>query len=99
MKINISIETDYNIGDKVYVISEVPKFNNLYKDEIKWIVETDDLDGRKYEPFKIKGRIIEQYEEKPKVFYNIHHGLHTETSIFKDLDSALEECKRRNGDN
>lgn len=97
MKINVSIETDYNIGDEVFIITEIPKYNNMYRDETIWTVETDDFDRRKHSPFKIKKRVIEEFEDNIEVFYKIYNYLYKETEIFKDLESAIAECKKRNG--
>lgn len=97
--ININIETDYNIGDMVYIITEIPKYNNLYRNETIWIVEATDFERRKPTPFEIIKRVINQNGRSIKVFYKIYDSLYAESEIFKDLDSALEECKKRNCSN
>jgi len=96
LEINITIETDFNIDDDVFVITQIAKYNNLYRNETIWAVETDDFDRRRHSPFKIKGRIIEQFGRKPIVFYKVYNYLYKETEMFKDLDSAVAECKKRN---
>jgi len=94
LKINISIETDYNVNDSVYVLTQIPEYRG--SDNWIWALETDDMDRRKFEPFEIKGRVIKQYGKLPKVLYEIYNYLYEETEIFKDIDSALAECKKRN---
>lgn len=94
MKIDIEIETDYNINDSVYVITQIPEYRG--SNESVWALETDDMDRRKFNSFEIKGRVIKQYGKRIKVLYDIYNYLYEEAEIFKDMDSALAECKKRN---
>ena len=94
MKISVNIETDYNINDSVYVITEIAEYRGSNK--TIWALETDDMDRRKFSPFKIESRVIKQYKNRLKILYEIYNYLYKETEIFKDMDSALVECKKRN---
>lgn len=96
MKIKIEVETDYNIGDMVYAISEKHIYNNLYRNETAWVVETMDWDNRKITPFEITERIIRQRKDESYCLYEVNNSLYNESDIFMELDLALEECNKRN---
>ncbi len=96
MVVNIEIKTNYNIGEMVYVISEVPVYNNSYSDKTKWIIKTRDWDNRKITSFEIAERIITQRKDGIHILYRINNSLYKESDIFKNVNLALEECNRRN---
>ena len=97
----LNIETKYSVGDKVYVIAEVPKYNDLYRNETKWIV-AEDTDQIAWNPplvpLEISKIVIHQYTRKCDIVYKIQDYVYIERDIFDTLEDAENECNKRNNE-
>ena len=94
----INIETNYNIGNEVYIIHNTSKYNDFYCTETEWQVVYHDSDFHNVRtlPFKIEKIVVNQYLTKTKLLYEIDGYLYTEDDMFVNLEDAKKECKIRN---
>ena len=98
---NINIETKYSVGNKAYVIAEVVKYNDLYRNETKWVVAEDTSEiswNPPIVPLEIEKIVITQYARSYKLFYKVQDYLYDEKDIFDTLEDAQMECKKRTKD-
>jgi len=97
----INIETKYSVGDKVFIIAEVSKYNDLYRNETKWVV-AEDTDQIAWNPPKVALEIskivIHQYMRRYDIVYKIQDYVYTEKDMFDTLEDAQIECDKRNND-
>lgn len=95
---NINIETKYNVGDKVYTIIEVEKYNDWYRNETHWIVmeDKDKYYNELLTPLEIERIIINQYKKSYEILYKIKNYTYSEEYMFDTLEMAQNECKKRN---
>jgi len=95
---NINMETKYSVGDKVYVIAEVAKYNDWYRNETKWVVAEDTSKiawNPPLVPLEIE-QIVIKYVRKYKVLYEVQGYFYQEKDMFNTLEEAQTECKKRN---
>jgi hypothetical protein len=95
----ITAETKYNVGNKVYVIWEYPKYNDYYNNETHWVIMRDESEpswNPSIAPLEIEEIIIHQYKKSHKVVYLIQNHLFTEGCLYTDLNKAEEECEKLN---
>lgn len=92
---NIQIDTKYNIGDEVYIIQLMDKYNDYYSNEqIFRIRGFFDNKDPKYIIKEIS--VTKNYSIHNLIEYQIDKIIYHENDIFKTLDAAKEECERRN---
>lgn len=101
MVIDIKQNTKFNINDKVYYIEYVPKYNDLYHNEMLWKVGSD-YDGRnpiihKIKKIRIEKEYYENNEEKLSIFYLLDDNRwYEETLLFTTVEEAKQACIKRN---
>jgi len=93
---NITVETNFNIGDEVFPIAEEIEHNDWYSTGTCWRVKTEDIYSENKEPLRIRTIKLDIWDDCIEVKYNIDFSIYKERDIFKTYEEAQEECKRLN---
>ena len=101
INMNISIETKFNVNDKVYFIEYRCKYNDYYNDEMWWKVGSD-FDDRKAElhivkAIEIRATYKNNSDKTIEIYYLLDNNVwYQESLLFYNLEEAENKCKEKN---
>jgi len=91
---DISCNTEFNIGDTVYCISREPINNNFYCDTYIWKIYSDEYNISI--PLRIFNINIKVNKKQTDIFYQVDNILCNEKDVFYSIEEAQNECDKRN---